>query len=258
MAYRTDTKKKLYQELEQLAVEEEAAELEQIARDLDACSKAEEAEVRLHTKGISLTENESRAEAKEYVDKLLQDIRKSAKKKKESRKQLFEKIKRVGKYVGIAATAVAVVGGPVYATAYYWNSGDEALAALAKYDKPVKITDPQEREAVISQLDEIFEKHAPDAGSDRAAATYFSYLESKGVAISEGAKRLDAVGNWVPISKNYVGALENSIYQYDMFLEAKKISPKAGECLLKHAEACSDDLLIRLIEFYNAGVCKNE
>ena len=254
--YRTDRRKlEQRQNLERLA--DEAAELEQVAQDIDLCSKAQEAGVRLRTKGLNLIEREDCEDARKYVNELLQKAKAAVLDKKEKRKQLYQKLGKIGKIAAISAAALAVIGAPIYAIAHYWNSRDEALQALAKYDKPVKITDPKEREEVVSQLDEIFEEHAIDSGSDEAAKNYLAYLVGRGYTINQGAITLDAIGKNVVINHNAL-LLENSVYQYDFFLKAKNISLQKGQCLLQilKEEATSDNLIPTLEKLYNIGFCK--
>jgi hypothetical protein len=258
MVYRFDEDKKVCDELEQLAAEEEEAELEQIAQDLIFCSKAEEAEVRLRTRGIILTKKESREEAKEYVSKLLQRIRDGAESKKERRKQIFAKIKKVRDYVAKTITAVVIIGLPVYATVHYWNTRDEALEALEKYDKSVTITDPNEREEVISHLDEIFEEHSLDIGSDSMAEEYFSYLENRGITINEGARILDKIGESISVHNTHPSTLINSVDKYHLFLEMNEISSDVGECLLESIDARATNLISDLYTGHKNGTCNNK
>jgi len=107
----------------------------------------------------------------------------------------------VAKVIAIGATALAAFGVPIYETARHRNSRYEALVALKKYDKPVKITDPKEREEVLYHLDEIFEEHCQDHGTDTAAVEYLAFLEIEGYAINEGAELLNIVGSYVQSGK---------------------------------------------------------
>ncbi len=258
MAYRIDEEKKFRDEVEHLAAEEEEVELEQIAQDFDLCSRADEAKVRLRTRGFKSTKKELREEAREAVGKLIQGIRDSTKRKKEKRKEIFRKIKKIGGYVTKGAIVTAVLGVSIYTTAYYWNSRDEALEALAKYDKLVKIMDTKEREEVISHLDDIFEEHVYDDNSDEAAAKYLSFIEEKGWTISEGARLLNNIGEWVSLEGYMARNLENSVHQYNLFVETNEVSFEVGECLLKKINASEGDLIIRLDAFYKDGTCKNK
>lgn len=227
---------------------------------MEALTKArqtvKEAETRLVAKGIYVIQQEDAAEAKEFVDCLRQKMKKSYLEKKERREQFFKKLRKIGKVTAIAATALAVLGVPVYATAHYWNTRDEALAALAKYDKPVKITDPQEREWVISHLDEIFEEHANDDRSDDAARRYLKGLESQGYTIHEGANILNIVGS--NFDYGSVSGLERDALNYLDFLAKNKINVQKGECFLNLAKTLPehDELLEKVIIFFNEGYCK--
>ena len=253
--YRRDRKLEQRQKLELLADEEEA-QLLQMAQDLDAFCKGKKAEVRLRTKEIDLEESEDREEARKYVDNLLKKAKDAARDKQLERKQLYQKASKIAKVTAIVAAGLAAIGAPVYATAHYWNTRDEALEALAKYDKPMKITDPQERAEVISHLDEIFEEHGYDHGSDIAAERYLVDIEDKGYKISERAKLLDTIGKKI-IDESEIQTLELSVFQYDFFVSAKKIEPRVGECLLSNlGRSNSEYILSNLEHIYNQGICK--
>src|SRR3989344_7790386 len=197
--YRFDRKRELRENLERLADEETLDQnaLTQIAKDLEITSQAEAAKARLKTKGVDAVEREDREEARKCVDNLLKKAKAAAHDKQKNREQFYQKVNKVAKVVGIVAAGLGVINVPVYVTAQYWNSRDEALEALAKYDKLVKIEDPQERAEVISHLDEILEEHYCDLQSDTAAENYLTSLEKNGHTISEGAKILDTVGDYL-------------------------------------------------------------
>jgi len=107
--YRLDRKRELRENLERLADEE--AELERVAKDLDICSKAQEAEVRLRT-SLSLVEREDYQEAKEYTDTLRKQTKKTAQERKE---KWGKRMKLAAKVVGVTA-AVLSLGYGVYWT----------------------------------------------------------------------------------------------------------------------------------------------
>ena len=293
--YRTDRRKlEQRQNLERLA--DAAAELEQVAQDIEICSKAQEAEVRLRTKGLNLIEGEDRDEARKYVNELLQKAKAAVLDKQEKRKQLYQKLGKIGTVSAIVATGLAMVGVPVYFTAKYWNTRDKALEALAKYDQPVKITDPKEREEVISHLDEIFEEHAEDIGSDSATVDYLNFLEINGYAINDGVKMLGITGDgffpketadslgkmtteylsflkaggytvsegvriFETIKNNHNSAKVNEIIKeyipkFVSYIKAKNIGIQKGECLLKEFSGASDRLIPDLELISQSGICK--
>ncbi|MDO8510971.1 MAG: hypothetical protein Q7S55_02290, partial [Nanoarchaeota archaeon] len=99
-----DRKRKLREDLERIANEEEA-ELEQLALDLEAHSQYQKAEVRLRTKDLSLVEEEDYEEAKKCVDGLLQKIEKTAKDRKEKRKRTA---KFAAKVIGVTAAVLSL------------------------------------------------------------------------------------------------------------------------------------------------------
>ena len=245
MIYRTNREIKLRDKLRQ----EEEEELEQIAQDLD---ESFQIELRLRSKG--LVEQEDREKAKKYVIELLEEIKQTEEKKKEGRKRLFGKIKKVGTVAAIVTTVAAVVGAPIYATAHYWNTRDEALGALAKYDKPVKITDPKEREEVISHLDEIFEEHAFDFGSDMSAQRYLMFLETNGFSIIGGAKWIDTYGT----SFFETGPLEHFISENRASLKIyENMDLQRKECLANITTAFLEkEKILEMVSLYNHGYCQ--
>ena len=254
MGYRTNRKIQFQKNLGPLA--DEDAELEQIAKDLDLYSEAQEAEVRLKAKGIHVAEREYREEARQFVDELQTELKKTALDKQEKRKQLYQKLGKIGAITAISAAALAMVGVPVYITAKYWNTRDEALQALAKYDKPVKIENLEEREEVISQLDEIIEEHTFDYfGSDEAAARYLKNLESKDYAIGYGAKMLDFFGSQENYERPY--GLQSSTLEYLDFLTTSKITPRKGACYLKLGKTMGGGTQIENLKLlHEEGYCK--
>ena len=256
--YRTDRKRELRENLERLADEETLDQnaLAQMAKDLEITSQAEAAEARLRVRGVDAVKREDREEARKCVDNLLKKAKDAARDKQLERKQLYQIASKIAKVTAIVAAGLAAIGAPVYATAHYWNTRDEALEALAKYDKPMKITDPQERAEVISHLDEIFEEHGYDHGSDIAAERYLVDIEDKGYKISERAKLLDTIGKKI-IDESEIQTLELSVFQYDFFVSAKKIEPRVGECLLSNlGRSNSEYILSNLEHIYNQGICK--
>ncbi len=105
MIYRTSRRKlEIDQNLERLA--DETAELEQIAQDIDICFKAQEAEVRLRTKGINVDEREYLEEAKQFVDDLIKKIEKNA----QERKEKWGKRMKLAAGLFAATTAVTALG----------------------------------------------------------------------------------------------------------------------------------------------------
>src|SRR3989344_2884614 len=218
--YRFDRKKELRENLERLAEEETLDQnaLAQMTKDLEITSQAEAAEARLRARGVNAFEKEDREEARKYVDNLLKQAQKAIEEKKEKRRVLLGDFKKIAKATAIVTAVLGVLGGPAYATAHYWNTRDEALAALAKYDKPVKIEDPQERAEVISHLDEIFEEHAWDTSSDTAAENYLTSLEENGHTISESAKMLDMVADHYSLSERHADYVGKITTEYLAFL----------------------------------------
>ena len=136
MDYRTNRKIQFQKNLERLA-EEEALDhnaLAQIVQDIEIYSKAQEAEVRLRTKGLNLIEREDRDEARKYVDDLIKKTEKNAKERK----------KKWGKRMNLAAK-VASVSVVVLPTAY---------AIYSLVGKYVEKQEVEERTAQIKTFNE--------------------------------------------------------------------------------------------------------
>jgi|SRR3989344_5629956 len=104
MTYRTNKKLELQKRLDRFADDE--AELEAIARDFEATSQYQEAEDRLRIKGLDVIERDDIAEAKQYVDDLLEQTQKAVQARKEKR---AKRMKFAAKVVGVT-TAVLSVG----------------------------------------------------------------------------------------------------------------------------------------------------
>src|SRR3989344_4169196 len=235
MAYRTDRKRELRENLERLA--EEEAELEKLAQDLETFSQYKSVEVRLRTKGLNLIEQEDAEDAKEYVDTLLRQAQKTAKKRKEKRDYVLGKIKKLAKPVAGITVALGVVAGVGIMAEQWWNANDYAVKALLRYDKPVKIESIKERKEIISQLDEIIEEHTEDIGSDEAAADYLRVLESKGYPISVGAKVLDRLGQ--SFNSYTASNLKYNAIDYLDFFSKNKLEPSKEGCLFNLAKTQS-------------------
>ena len=253
MAYRTDRKSELQRNLERLA--DEDAELEQLAEDLEACSQYKKAEVRLRTKGLSLIESEDYEEAKKYVDTLLQQTAKAAEKRKEKRDYVLGRIKKVAKVVTKTTAALGILAAVAWRGEKWWNANEYAVEALAKYDTPAKIEDLEERKEVISQLDEIFEEHAFDDGSDEAAVKYLKALETKGYSIREGARILNTVGSRFYYEEVY--QLDKDLMVYLDFLTTNKIEIQQGECYLDYT-LTQNDLIDNLTALHKEGFCNKK
>ena len=256
--YRTDRKRELRENLERLADEETLDQnaLAQMAKDLEITSQAEAAEARLRVRGVDAVKREDREEARKCVDNLLKKAKDAARDKQLERKQLYQIASKIAKVVGIVATGLAVIGVPVYTTAHYWNTRDEALEALAKYDKPTRISDLEERAEIISQLDEIIEEHADDADSDIEAADYLKQLESRRYSISEGAKALDKIGQYYNNTDSSWALVSNTIEYLDSFRK-NPLDPTEEKCLMGIARTMSDYRLVENVKNLRAeGYCK--
>ena|SRR3989344_4655666 len=249
MVYRTDKSQKLQRSLERLADEE--AELEQVAKDLEACSKYKTAEVRLKTKGLSLIKQEDYEEAKKYVDTLLKQTAKAA----EERKQKRKKVISIAKATAVAAVTlglVTVVGYKVIEP--WWNKAEYALEALAKYDTPAKYMNLEVREEIISKLDDIIKEHAYYIGSDNAAEEYLRDLEAKGYSVDEGAKALDKIGQH---HNGYAFELTDNAMEYLDYFADQKLEPAEENCLFNLAKTMNNYHLMKNVKsFHTEGYCK--
>jgi len=90
-----------------------------------------------------------------------------------------------------ALTFVSVVG--LYVERV-WNSTDYAMETLSKYDKHIKITDPEEEKKIISAIDDLLEEFAIDEKSDHNAIAFYHDLDRRGHSLAEFASRFYVVG----------------------------------------------------------------
>ncbi len=254
--YRINRLSELQRNLERFADEE--AELEQIAKDLDTCSKHREAEVRLRTKGLSLVEQENSEEAREYVHNLLQQLVKATEDRKRKKEYVLTKIKRVAKGTAVATAVLGMFAFAGLGVEKRWNANEYALEALAKYDTPAKINDIDERTEVISQLAEIFKEHAIKYESYPAAGLYLKNLESKGYTINEGAIILHTVG--YNLNDDYYSAMrlqEDSLKALD-FITTNKLEGQKIKCLFDLAKTVYPGGMETVKQLHAEGYCKKE
>ena len=182
------------------------------------------------TKDVGLSEEEAKGILNDYETGNL-----STEEKKSIRKNnlgFLEKVRDVAgylikkkkKFIAVGAVAASLtIGFPVIDN---WQTASEyALEALIKYDKPVKITNIEERKEVISNLIKILNNDgfSTDGKSQVVIAEKFlEYIENEKYTIGESAKIIEMVERIDgSVSQEY---LSQSSIDYLRFVKKNKIS----------------------------------